>query len=346
MTATAREPVKPSPHLGATVQETDTEIVISRTFDAPRPLVFSMFTSPEHMPRWWGPRGFTNTLHAMDVRPGGVCRYTMHGPDGRDYENVITYTEVRAPELLAYKHGEPDNGKVEPVCFGSTINFDDLGGKTRVTMRMRFPTTQEKENVKTYGAIEGGRQTLERLAEHLASQSSPATADAPRDFVITRAVKAPPELVWKLWTQKEHLEKWFGPKGFTIPKCSLDLRPGGHFHYLMRSASGHGEMWGKWVFREIDPPHRLTFTSSFSDEHGNITRAPFDETWPREMLSTVTFDTHAGLSGGTVITVRWSALNATAEERRTFEKNMGSMQAGWTGTFESLDAYIARVSTP
>ena len=96
-------------------------------------------------------------------------------------------------------------------------------------------------------------------------------------------------------------------------------------------------MWGKWVFREIVPPERLVWVHSFSDEHGGLTRHPAAPDWPLEMLATVTF---AEGGGSTTVTVVFSALNGTAEERATFDANHGSMQMGWTGTFETLEEYL------
>ncbi|HVK19492.1 MAG TPA: SRPBCC family protein [Fimbriiglobus sp.] len=147
----------------------DREIVQSRVYDAPRELVFAAWTDPKHVTHWWGPRGFTTTTHEMDVRPGGVWRFVMHGPDGTDYKNRIIYLEVAPPERLAYKHaGEEDT---EGVKFHTTVTFADRGGKTELTMRMVFETAAERNHVvEKYGAVEGGKQTLERLAEFLAAK--------------------------------------------------------------------------------------------------------------------------------------------------------------------------------
>src|SRR5271170_4852569 len=145
----------------------DREIVITRVFDAPRELVFDMWTDPKHIAQWWGPNGFTTTIHQMDVRPGGVWRLTMHGPDGRDYKNKIVFLEVARPERLVYKH-DPEKG-IEPMSFQTTVTFADRGDKTALTMRMLFPSAAAREHViKTYGAEEGAKQTLARLREHLA----------------------------------------------------------------------------------------------------------------------------------------------------------------------------------
>src|SRR5262245_6357165 len=83
----------------------DREISIERVFDAPRDLVFDVWTDPKHVGQWWGPKGFATTTFSMDVKPGGVWRFVMHGPDGRDYENKVTYIKVERPARLVYKHG-------------------------------------------------------------------------------------------------------------------------------------------------------------------------------------------------------------------------------------------------
>jgi uncharacterized protein YndB with AHSA1/START domain len=144
----------------------DREIVQTRLLDAPRELVFAVWTDPKQIVQWWGPRGFTTTSHEMSVTPGGVWRFVMHGPDGRDYKNKIIYTEVVKPERLVYRHaGEEEH---EDVRFHVTVTFEAQGRKTLLTMRSLFETAQEREEVVTkYGALEGGRQTLERLAEYV-----------------------------------------------------------------------------------------------------------------------------------------------------------------------------------
>src|SRR5579884_4127269 len=84
-------------------------IVGMREFDAPRALVFSAWTDPKHLAQWWGPNGFTTTTSSFDMRPGGVWRFVMHGPDGRDYQNRITFEEIVPPERLVYRHGGGDD---------------------------------------------------------------------------------------------------------------------------------------------------------------------------------------------------------------------------------------------
>jgi uncharacterized protein YndB with AHSA1/START domain len=145
-------------------------IVTTRVFDAPRELVWFAWTDPNHLAQWWGPNGFTTTTSAYDLRPGGTWRFVMHGPDGRDYQNLVTFDEIVKPERLVYRHGDD----VEPVQFRTTVTFEDLGGKTRLTLRAQFPTADARDRVvKEYGAAEGAVQTIERLANYLTTSLAP-----------------------------------------------------------------------------------------------------------------------------------------------------------------------------
>ncbi len=173
----------------------------------------------------------------------------------------------------------------------------------------------------------------------MTAQNNPPEKSASRPFVLTRTFDAPRELVFKAWTDPEHLKRWFGPKGFTMPSCSLDLRPGGVFHYCMKSPDGH-EMWGKWIFREIVTPEKLVVIVSFSDAKGGVTRHPLSPNWPLETLSKSTFTEHAGK---TTLTLEWSAFNATEAERKTFDEGHSGMQQGWGGTMDQLAAYLAKL---
>ena len=141
-------------------------IIGMRVFDARRELVWSAWTDPKHLAQWWGPNGFTTTTSAFDMRPGGVWRFVMHGPDGRDYQNRITFDEIVKPERIVYRH---DGGEdVEPVQFTQTVTFEDLGGKTKLTWRGVFPSAAERDRViKEYGADKGLVQTLARLADYV-----------------------------------------------------------------------------------------------------------------------------------------------------------------------------------
>jgi uncharacterized protein YndB with AHSA1/START domain len=463
----------------------DRELTFTRVFDAPPELVFEAWTNPRHLPHWYGPRGFTTTIQEMNVRPGGVWRLIMRGPDGRDYHNRIVFLDVVRPERLVYKH-EPREGD-EQASHEVMVTFVREGGKTKVTMRMLFPSAEEREHIVTkYKAVEGGNQTLDRLAEHLPRMAAAGRElvieryfDAPRElvfgawtdparlqqwwgpkhftnpvcevdvrpggairihmrapdgvvypmagvfeeiapperlvftsaaldrngnpmfeisntvtfaeagggtkltlhakvtmvteqapphlagmeqgwnlsldrldaetieraalFTFTRVFDAPLDLVWKAFTEPERLMHWWGPKGFTMLTCTVDLRPGGVFLYSMRAPKGD-VMSGKWVYRAIDPPERLVTVVSFTDEAGNPVRHPASPTWPLEVLNAMMLTRH---EGKTKMTLHGFPVNATAEERATFAGARASMEEGFTGTLDQLAAYLATcVSVP
>lgn len=144
----------------------DREVVISRVIDAPRELVFEAFTEVRHLSHWWGPEGFTTTTRAFEFRVGGVWEFVMHGPDGTDYQEWISWTEVAPPERIALLHGE---SRDDPNAFDSVLTFEPDGTATRIEMRTVFRTKEQRdEAVEKYHAIEGGRQTLNNLAAYVA----------------------------------------------------------------------------------------------------------------------------------------------------------------------------------
>lgn len=144
----------------------DRELTVSRIFDASRELVFQAWTDPEHLPHWWGPKGFSITVQEIDVQPGGVWSYIMHGPDGVDYDNKIIYHEVVRPGRLVYSHGDG-----EEEHFRVTVTFVEQDSKTEITMKMLFVSIEElNKAVEQYGAIEGAKSTLDRLEEVLVNR--------------------------------------------------------------------------------------------------------------------------------------------------------------------------------
>ncbi|MEC0245166.1 SRPBCC family protein [Paenibacillus chitinolyticus] len=138
----------------------ENELVTTREYDVPRELVFRAWTTPELLARWWGPKGFTNTFHECDIRPGGTWTLTMHGPDGTDYPNRSVFVEVVAPERVALDH-------LSGPEFRLTGTFEDLDGRTKVTFSQRFKLKEEFEAAKPY-CVEANEQNLDRLGEVLA----------------------------------------------------------------------------------------------------------------------------------------------------------------------------------
>lgn len=157
-------------------------------------------------------------------------------------------------------------------------------------------------------------------------------------FIISRTLDAPRERVWQAWTEQERLRQWMSPKGFAVIAASLDLRPGGSYHYGLRMPDGK-EIWGMWVFREIAPPERLVFVQSFSDPQRGLGRHPLAPDWPQKMLSTIRFEPKGK---GTLLTIEWQPIEASETELKVFEAGRPGMNQGWGGTLEQLTAHLQK----
>lgn len=143
----------------------DRELVVSRVINGPRELVFEAFTAVRHLSQWWGPEGFTTTTRSFEFRVGGEWVFVMHGPDGTDYPEWISWTEITPPERIAMRHGEY---REDPNAFESVLTLEADAATTRIEMRTVFPTKELRdEAVQKYHAIEGGQQTLGSLAEYV-----------------------------------------------------------------------------------------------------------------------------------------------------------------------------------
>jgi len=162
-------------------------------------------------------------------------------------------------------------------------------------------------------------------------------------FVISREFDAPRDLLFACFTDPEHMKRWWGPKGFKVLHSKMDLKPGGTYHYGLEAPNG-SSMWGRFVYREIEAPKRIVLVGSFSDASCGLTRHPLNASWPLEMLSIFTFE-EVGKKRSR-LTVSWAPINESDEERAAFEAGRGSMQQGWTGTLDQLEAYLATFARP
>lgn len=159
-----------------------------------------------------------------------------------------------------------------------------------------------------------------------------------KPFEISRVFDASRDRVWKAWTEPERLKHWWGPRGFKVHTCKVDLRPGGLFLYGMTAPNG-AEMWGRFIYREVVPPKKLVFVVSFSDPQGGVSRHPSSPGWPLHILSTVSFEEQ---KDKTKVTVQWTPHEATEAERKVFDEGRASMQQGWGGTLDQLTAYLEK----
>jgi uncharacterized protein YndB with AHSA1/START domain len=157
-------------------QDADRELLITRTFDAPRKLLFEAWTRPEHLARWSGPHGFTTTQDKMDLRPGGAYRACLHAPDGRDHWVRGVYREIVEPERLVFTHAWEDEDGQPGLETVVTVTFEERGNQTEMRFHQAFFETTASRD----GHQSGWSESFQRLAEHLAAIRG---ADALRDAV-------------------------------------------------------------------------------------------------------------------------------------------------------------------
>jgi uncharacterized protein YndB with AHSA1/START domain len=144
----------------------DREVIFSRVLAAPAALVWMVWTDPQHLHQWFGPSGFTATTHEFSFVPGGVWRFIMHGPDGTDYPNRIVFREIVPPTRLVYENGWDLPGA--PLDFVVVVTFVPIGSTTKLSIHFTFRDADSmKTAVDRYGVLQGGIQTLERIAEYV-----------------------------------------------------------------------------------------------------------------------------------------------------------------------------------
>jgi uncharacterized protein YndB with AHSA1/START domain len=300
------------------------EFVIERLFDAPRALVFEAWTDPKHLAQWWGPEVFT-TRCELDARPGGKFRIVMVGL-GDEYPMTGVYREVVKPERIVYDadlSGQPeswhdrvdpgrDRNKPRPAYpQTTTVTFEEVGGKTKLTVRSRFESAAVRDLFVKVGMRQGWSQSLDKLSR---------TLEADREISATRVLDAPRALVWKVGTDPRHIAKWWGPNGFTNTIHKMDVRPGGAWDFIMHGPDGT-DYENHIIFDEVVEPERLVYTHV----------AP-------AFRATVTFvEDH----GKTVVSMRM--VFDTAEQRERVARSVGAVE-GQQQTLDRMKAYVAKLS--
>jgi uncharacterized protein YndB with AHSA1/START domain len=307
------------------------EIAITRIYDAPVELVWDAWVDPKQVAQWWGPRGFTLTTYKKDVRPGGRWDYTMHGPDGTNYENRTVFLEVEKHSLLVYDHGA---NETQPPLFRVHVQFKRLGKKTQMDMRMVLATPEKAQETRAFVKKAGGNATWDRLGEFLDEN-----VHGKRRFVINRSFDAPIGTPFEMWTDPKHFSKWLPPTGATMEFIRVDIRPGGEGFYRM-DAPNNVVMFGKIRYLELVRPTRLVYTQEFCDAQERMARHPHAPTWPERMTTVVELSEEG--PEATRVTLTWEPNeSATKEEIETFLQSRGGMSMGWTGSFDKLEALLA-----
>jgi uncharacterized protein YndB with AHSA1/START domain len=302
------------------------ELHLTRVYRAPRSLVWKVWTDPQHVARWWGPRGFTLTHHSKELRVGGSWVYTMHGPDGKDYPNTTHYLEVVEGEKLVYDHGS--DGTSKPL-FRVTVVFLDVPEGTRMEMTMAFESAEAARATGEFVRKAGGNATWDRLAEYLDRQMLGIDT-----FVIQRSFSAPPELLFRLWTQAEHLANWLPPTGATMEVLAADIRPGGSLHYRMDHPGG--QLFGMLDYLELASPERLSYIQRFSDEHRGPGRHPLLPVFPDRLRTEVLFSPEGPQQTRVRVSFRPEG-EVSQQELDAFLQARDGMTPGWNGSFDKLD---------
>jgi len=300
---------------------------LSRVYDAPLQAVWDAWSVPEEVAQWWGPRGFTLTTHSHDLRTGGHWHYTMHGPDGTDYENTTQYLEVVPRQRMVYDHG---GHKDRPPLFRVTALFTERDGRTQLDMSMAFATPEVATEMRAFIKKAGGEATWDRLAEYLEKRQSGA-----EQFFIARTFDAPIERVYEMWTEPDHLAQWLPPIGATMRFLRLEPHIGGTSFYSMTMADGT-VFYGRLSYLALEAPARIVYTQQFCDEKERVIGAPFFPHWPRTMLTTVELVSEA--PDRTRVCLRWEPQDASPSDIGEFVKQRGCMTMGWTGSFDKLAA--------
>lgn len=305
------------------------ELRLTRVFNAPVKAVWEAWTDTKQVAQWWGPRGFSITTHSKDLRTGGHWAYTMHGPDGVNYENKTLYLEVSKYERLVYDHGGNDD---RPPLFRVTVSFTENKGKTKMEMIMALATPEAANETRKFIKKVGGNSTWDRLAEFLEKSSQ-----GKEKFFINRTFEVPIHKMFEMWTDPKHFAKWMGPKGSEMHFFRSDIREGGTTFYSM--SSGDLTMYGRTKYLSIKSPNQLVYTQQFVDKDENISRHPLAPVWPESMLTAISFSEEGPNS--TRVTIEWEPYeDFTKEELEVFIAARGGMTQGWNGTFEKLEDYL------
>ncbi|HET7152473.1 MAG TPA: SRPBCC domain-containing protein, partial [Candidatus Kapabacteria bacterium] len=232
------------------------ELTITRTLNAPRELVWKVWTEPKHLAQWWGPNGFTNPVCEADVRPGGAIRIHMYHPDYPEHWVKGVFNEVVAPNKLVFTNnahiGESNPPSLESV---TTVTLEELNGGTKLTMHTIVTNIKPEMAAGLAGMEEGWNQSLDRFESAVADAED--TSD--REIITMRLLNAPRELVWKVWTEPEHIAKWWGPNGFTNTIRKMDVRVGGEWLFTMHGPDGT-DYPNKTVYTKVVKPERLEYT--------------------------------------------------------------------------------------
>ncbi|MGH7532725.1 MAG: SRPBCC domain-containing protein [Gemmatimonadales bacterium] len=233
------------------------EITVTRTFEAPRDLVYQAWIDPKHLAAWWGPAGFTNPVCEVDARVGGKILIHMQGPDGAVYPMRGVFEELVAPERIVMLTSVDEADGRTRFEVRTTVTLAEAPGRTMLTVHAKVVTATADAAPQIAGMEPGWSQSVDRLQTHVA----PGQPIKPKEMVTTRVLEAPPELVYQAWVKPERLAKWWGPNGFTNTIHQMDVRPGGAWRLTMHGPDGT-DYPNDSVFLQVMPPRLLVYYHS------------------------------------------------------------------------------------
>jgi uncharacterized protein YndB with AHSA1/START domain len=307
-------------------------LYLTRIFNAPRSLVFQAWTDPQQLAQWWGPTGFTNPVCELDLRPHGEIRIDMRAPDGTVYPMAGAFQEIVEPERLVFTSAALNsNGK--PMFENlNTVTFEEFeGSKTLLTLTAKVLWETPEAAPYLAGMNEGWSRTIDRLDDFMVAtagvqldmtDASPHPGTSERELRATRIFNASRELVYRMWTEGEHLSKWWGPNGFTTTVHQMDVRPGGEWRLTMHGPDGR-DFPNRSVYIEVVPQERLVYD--------HLSGPPF--------RMSVTF---TELGAKTEVRVHMLFASAALRDRVVAEFHADK---GLTQTLDHLAEYLERVSS-
>jgi uncharacterized protein YndB with AHSA1/START domain len=242
-----------------------TPLVISRTFPAPRALVFKAWSSAEHVKRWFCPEGYTVPAAEIDFRPGGVCTICMRSPEGQDFWSKGAYIEISPPNRLVFTTGIAV-GDSQKFTAHTIVSFEDDGAGTRMTVRQTYDVHDESFLFAIEGAPEGWRTTLDKLEKEVAriQRASEGRSVVHATFRLERTYDASPAKVFHALSDKAAKARWFeGGDGYVVLEREVDVRPGGRERLKGQWASGTVTTFDA-IYHDVVPNERLIYTYEMS----------------------------------------------------------------------------------
>lgn len=298
------------------MDESDTmvrEVTVTRVFDAPRDEVWRAWTDAERLKQWFMPHGFTVSECTVDLRPGGVRRMVIHGPDGSESTSDGAFLEVDPPARCVFTEAAFEGA----LAVRNTVTFEDRGAKTELTLHTQVTKSSIELRGPLAGMEEGWLQSLEKLDALLTGTEIDRTS---RSVIATRVLDAPRERVWKAYTDPEQLSKWWGAPGATIETHEFDVSPGGVWRATLHARYGDHEQ--KITYLAVQEPQVLAYLYGDPSEPGHA----------------FTMVELGDQGGKTTVTV---TINfASAEERRRMVEEYGAQQ-GLESALEALATYVA-----